>query len=337
MAVRLPPSSSSVLRHGRLIVVPALLTFVVLGGVWGLLRWVRSTPPPSPSLFQSSEPLVTTQLERDAENTLEQLELNLPNPEEDTDQDGLSNTLEVLYKTDAGNADTDGDGYLDGSEVANGYNPTIPSPNDKVVPSPTPAVAQAPATTSPTTAPTGTLTAQFFTRFGLPPIRASLTENPEQLERFVDEVNARGYLPALAPGDVRTTAASGKNAVSTYLDAISIPQNPKLHAVTATEIGTAFRTFTSTKKSESLNAILTRLRENIATLKGIAVPTEARSIHETYLAATMALAENVELLLRYDQDYVGTLVAAARIEGLRVSFDTVAKGITDLEKKYNIL
>lgn len=42
----------------------------------------------------------------------------------DTDSDGLSDNDEVsLYKTNPTNPDTDGDSYLDGIEVAGGYNP----------------------------------------------------------------------------------------------------------------------------------------------------------------------------------------------------------------------
>ena len=41
----------------------------------------------------------------------------------DTDNDGLDDYSESLFGTDPNNPDTDGDGYLDGEEVNNGYNP----------------------------------------------------------------------------------------------------------------------------------------------------------------------------------------------------------------------
>ncbi|MFH1482402.1 MAG: hypothetical protein ABIE46_02705 [Patescibacteria group bacterium] len=42
----------------------------------------------------------------------------------DTDHDGLPDLIEVeIYKTDPKNPDTDGDGYKDGDEVKNGFNP----------------------------------------------------------------------------------------------------------------------------------------------------------------------------------------------------------------------
>lgn len=44
----------------------------------------------------------------------------------DSDFDGLSDAMEEIYGTDKNNPDTDGDGYLDGAEVENGYDPAIP-------------------------------------------------------------------------------------------------------------------------------------------------------------------------------------------------------------------
>jgi len=66
-------------------------------------------------------------------NSLEQLALDLNKQEiiNDHDYDGLADWEEELYGTDPNNPDTDGDGYLDGEEVASGYNPAKKAPNDK--------------------------------------------------------------------------------------------------------------------------------------------------------------------------------------------------------------
>jgi len=49
----------------------------------------------------------------------------------DSDNDGLSDEDEFRYKTDPKNPDTDGDGFLDGDEVKNGFNPLQFSPGDR--------------------------------------------------------------------------------------------------------------------------------------------------------------------------------------------------------------
>jgi hypothetical protein len=48
----------------------------------------------------------------------------------DSDNDGLADWEEILWKTDPNNPDTDKDGTPDGEEVKLGRNPTKPGPND---------------------------------------------------------------------------------------------------------------------------------------------------------------------------------------------------------------
>jgi hypothetical protein len=50
-----------------------------------------------------------------------------PTSSADQDQDSLTDTEELLYKTDVAKPDTDGDSYLDGPEVATGYSPIAAS------------------------------------------------------------------------------------------------------------------------------------------------------------------------------------------------------------------
>lgn len=54
------------------------------------------------------------------------------NLKDDLDYDGLKNWEEEIYGTRPDNPDSDGDGYLDGEEVASGHDPTIPAPNDQL-------------------------------------------------------------------------------------------------------------------------------------------------------------------------------------------------------------
>jgi len=49
---------------------------------------------------------------------------------EDADQDGLSNQDESYWNTDFENPDSDGDGFLDGEEVASGFDPREPSSHE---------------------------------------------------------------------------------------------------------------------------------------------------------------------------------------------------------------
>jgi len=57
---------------------------------------------------------------------------NTENVINDHDFDGLADWEEEIHKTDPNNPDTDGDGYLDGEEVASGFDPTKKAPHDKL-------------------------------------------------------------------------------------------------------------------------------------------------------------------------------------------------------------
>ena len=54
------------------------------------------------------------------------------NREADTDNDGLKNWEETLWKTDPQNPDTDGDGDKDGAEVEENRHPKVAGPNDQL-------------------------------------------------------------------------------------------------------------------------------------------------------------------------------------------------------------
>ena len=58
------------------------------------------------------------------------IEKPLPGLDIDADHDGPSNRDESYWNTDFENPDTDGDGFLDGEEVASGHDPLKPGPDD---------------------------------------------------------------------------------------------------------------------------------------------------------------------------------------------------------------
>jgi hypothetical protein len=60
-------------------------------------------------------------------------ETTITSDNKDTDNDGLKDWEENLYKTDPLNPDTDADGYLDGEEINSGHNPLLKSPGDSQV------------------------------------------------------------------------------------------------------------------------------------------------------------------------------------------------------------
>lgn len=246
----------------------------------------------------------------------------LPPARPDRDEDGLPDNLEEIYHTNPLKKDTDNDGYLDGSEVANGFDPTVAGPDDKIAqPPPTPAAP--------------TFTQQYFDKVGLPPSRENLLK-PEELDAFIASVNARGFLSAVTDEELNIVSRAGKPAVAAYLDAVSLPQNKEITPVRAEDIDAAFRMLTEKKDGKPLDDLIAALAKNAEILRGAPVPGEALALHKQYLAATLALKANVESLKGYQADFVGALVAASRIDNLRGVFRAIAEGVKELEKQYGI-
>lgn len=80
-------------------------------------------PPP---VVVEPDPVVPMTVDTDGDGLTDEEEDKLGTDASitDTDADGLSDAQEVrLYATDPLNQDTDGDTYVDGQEVANGFNP----------------------------------------------------------------------------------------------------------------------------------------------------------------------------------------------------------------------
>jgi len=79
-------------------------------------------------MFPAEEDVLVEQdSDQDGLSDSKEIEIGTNPARVDTDFDGLSDREEVeIYKTDPASADTDRDGYLDGVEVENGYNPLGP-------------------------------------------------------------------------------------------------------------------------------------------------------------------------------------------------------------------
>jgi len=310
-------------------IIPFVGTIVVLSIVWFGYQAFFNNKKTNKTAF------LTNTANNSAQPSVSPVQINnsdilIPSAEVDSDGDGLSNAMEALYKTDPRNADTDGDGYKDGDEVANGYDPLIKSPNDKID-----RLGLTPNTVA-SPMPTPSMTQLFVNKTGVNPAPQSVTDNEEELNQFINETNARGILPIILDSDIHLSTATGKAAIVKYLDTLSVIKNTKLKTVTPEEITAAFTTFTGKNDPTPLDLVIAKLKGNTQIFRDTEVPKEVAELHKKYLSAVVALQNNTETLKNYQQDYVSVLVAASRIEGLKAVFTEVGDDIKILEKKYNI-
>ncbi len=124
-----PPVDPVVLhrRHRRRRKTTQWGTVVIVLGIAGaFVWWYLGTGTDSAQSVQSNRNVVVN-AEKDASN-----ETPVPSLA-DSDSDGLSDVLEATYGSDRDNVDTDGDGYQDGVEVENGFNPLNPGTTSRMV------------------------------------------------------------------------------------------------------------------------------------------------------------------------------------------------------------
>lgn len=87
------------------------------------------TPAPTPEPAPEPEPAPSPEADADGDGLPDGREAQLGTNAQavDTDGDGLTDREEVdVYNTDPLNPDTDGDTFMDGAEVRNGYDPNGP-------------------------------------------------------------------------------------------------------------------------------------------------------------------------------------------------------------------
>jgi len=92
---------------------------VIISGV-GFALWKNTAGTPEVAFDRTIPP----------QDTALQVASTTQTQEQDSDNDGLADWEEVLWKTDPHNPDTDGDGTQDGAETIAKRDPTIPGPDD---------------------------------------------------------------------------------------------------------------------------------------------------------------------------------------------------------------
>lgn len=127
--------------------------------------------------------------------------------EDDADQDGLRDWQEELWHTDPTLSDTDGDGVLDGVEVARGHDPARPGPNDSLL-----AYEQVVASS---TAEDEERVRQFISDY-LEEILPEVQETTLVSLIYQNEVNATEFDSRYSVNDVRVDPQSTENELRAF-------------------------------------------------------------------------------------------------------------------------
>lgn len=181
----------------------------------------------------------------------------------DTDLDGLSDAMEIIYGSDPLRNDTDGDGFLDGQEVTAGYDPLAPGKarlTDRKNPS---------------------LTVQYINWLANSQEKgyANIDLTPAHIEAFLRAKGLFAFLlPPVLEYDIHFTNNDPEKIASylTLIDNLQLPQEGSPYLAFAGQL----------IKNNALAALVSLLKtvdSQIQQLKGIPVPAVLADLHRQYL------------------------------------------------------
>lgn len=235
----------------------------------------------------------------------------------DDDNDGLPNTEETRWGSNPTNPDTDGDGYLDGEEIAARHNPIVPAPNDllpagAVPPPAAPAIVPGPLTNVDQYFAEGldlTLGTKDFSEEYRSRYRPE-ERTQETLIAYAQEQPVTTQLPSIANKPIQQSTSNTPATLQDYLAAVGsldvfYPRLSFLEAVS--------RLYNSGDPGGIRSLALT-VRLYQSSLLNAQVPLSAEPLHKLLLGYTELLSATYDQMARYSDDPVRSVIAMRQLE-----------------------
>lgn len=250
---------------------------LLIGGFTALMIFVPETP--ESKMQRKLEGMVPMTNEEKALVSQKLNELS-----RDTDEDGLKDWEEIIYRTDPQNSDTDGDETNDGDEIKNGRNPIAKGPNDK---NPEPRTDSLGSEEDPEEIISKNFTLSFL-RDMSNTVTPYLTEdsggldnlNEETIKPIIDRVRALGTetgfgeAGAIKKSDLLISNNSGKEAVKTYFNSVYAVYEKTFNTLKKNdlEILNAALQEQDFSRLDELNEVIGAFQNSFAGVKKIPVP-----------------------------------------------------------------
>lgn len=238
----------------------------------------------------------------------------------DDDNDGLSNSDELIWGTDPNNPDTDGDGYLDGEEVAANHDPNKPAPDDLL------GVAPVPVTKTPSelTQKGFSLasTEQYFTDdLDISGGTKNLTDeyekqyteedrSPAIMNEYAASQAVLSQLPRPDQSLLPDTKDSTSALITQYL---TIANNRNILANSSGYSQAQFSLY-SQKNPAQMLGLANTVRTYRDRLQEVPVPEITLPVHIMLLGYTELLVATFEQIALWNEDPVKSMVATRQLE-----------------------
>lgn len=246
---------------------------------------------------------------------------------DDSDGDGLANSDEDKWKTDPLDPDTDNDGYLDGEEVKNGYDPTIPSPGDKIKNGNDNKIAE-----NSSGEKTSNLTEQFLSEQVLGTNNANISN--EVIFSYLDEnfkdIQKTLKIPFVSNNELNLSKEEGAEAVKKYLGSSQITDSLKDLRLYDDAMNAAVN-----KDYSLAESAIKKIRENENNLKKLSVPMECLEVHKLKIGILINIENAFQELKALPEDPMKVLVSMKKNEALQDYARLLSEKENVLRLKYN--
>jgi len=281
----------------------------------------------------------------------------------DSDNDGLQDWQEDLYKTDYLNPDTDGDGYLDGEEINSGHNPLVKAPGDTQMFYPLPIGDQYNITKKvlsektmqsiidsylaqkaeylndhPNISSQETFTASVKTstiqEMFLRALSDSYPTLLEEAEKTISEM-PEIFDIEINDKDIEISENNSQEAIKSYLAAVSAILNADNFLLQEKSLQAISSAFENADFSQ-LDAIIKANDEKIERAKAINVPSSWKEIHKEGLKLTLILRNIFVSFRDLPNDPIKAYVALPKLEKFPTQWNDLMQRAIDLAKTQGI-
>ncbi len=299
-----------------------IILVILLGlGIFGLGSWFLFVKNKEPkTIYEKTSALLTPKM-------VEKVNL-------DTDEDGLRDWEETLWKTDVNNPDTDEDGHTDGKETQSGYDPLDPLSN----PDTGKKSEKAPVYTK-TASENSNLTQSFAQTI------SSHIKDPSQIDQIETEnvfalldsdtnqgllAFVSGFYTKIPASEFKITSDNSPASINKYLLAVgdAIPEIP--HKETEEDI---LEEAIQTENFKKIDDFIEHYKISAKNMKKVLVPSDFLEIHKREVELFIATQKVYENIKKIKDDPLRTILSLEENQKIREEMSKLINNFLKLAEK----